>query len=104
MTSFRTSRGRLLAGLLAVSLLTAGFAVPARADGEPLLARAYEVRYRTLDDAYEVISAVLSPEGDVTFRPRLKTLVVQDRKAVLDRVAALLESYDVPPAFADAAM
>ena len=62
-----------------------------------MLARAYEVHYRSLDDAYEVISAVLSPEGDVTFRRRLKTLVVQDRESVLNRVAALLESYDVPP-------
>lgn len=97
MTLFRASRGRLLAVLLAASLLGAGFAVPVHADSDPVLARAYEVRYRSLDDAYEVISAVLSPDADVTFRPRLKTLVVQDRKAVLDRIATLLESYDVPP-------
>ena len=97
MICFAAGRRRWIAGLLAASMLGAGFAVPVRADDEPLLARAYEVRYRSLDDAYEVISAVLSPDGDVTYRPRLKTLIVQDRKAVLDRVAALLESYDVPP-------
>jgi hypothetical protein len=90
---------RLLALLLAVAALGTVVEPPLRAEAEedPLLARAYEVRYRSLDDAYEVISAVLSPEGDVTFRRRLKTLVVQDRASVLDRVAALLESYDVPP-------
>ena len=97
MTLFRTSRGRLLAVLLAASLLGAGFVTPVCADDDSLEPRAFEIRFRSLDDAYEVISAVLSPDADVTFRPRLKTLVVQDRKAVLDRVATLLESYDVPP-------
>lgn len=98
------STGRRAVAALLAALLSAASGGAVRAEEDPVLARAYEVNYRSLDDAYEVISAVLSPEGDVTFRPRLKTLIVQDRESVLDRVAALLESYDVPPRNAEIAI
>ena len=55
------------------------------------------MHYRPLADAAELISPLLSSEGTLTLRPRLMTLVVEDRVAVLDRVATLLESYDLPP-------
>jgi hypothetical protein len=103
MTRYRIGRGA--AALLVLCLVAHGFSTtPLSAQEDPVLARAYEVHYRSLDDTYELISAVLSPEGDVTFRRRLKTLVVQDRESVLDRVAALLESYDVPPRNAEIAI
>jgi hypothetical protein len=84
-------RGWVLA-VVAALLLPA-----AAAAGEPLRARAFEVRHRPLTDAAELISSLLSPEGLVTLQPRLKTLVVQDREEVLQRVAALLADFDVPP-------
>lgn len=68
-----------------------------RSADDPLLARAFEVHYRPLPDAAELIEALLSPDGTVTLRKRLNTLVVQDHESVLRRVQALLESYDVPP-------
>ena len=82
-----------------VLLLLAGAAGVAdtRQDGDRLLARAYEVRYRPLVDVAELIDPLLSEDGTMTLRPRLKTLVVEDRVSVLDRVGALLESYDLPP-------
>ena len=97
MTSCQRNPRGLLAVLLAVTLFGAAWSTPARAEDDPVTARAYEVHFRSLDDAYEVISAVLSPEGEVTVRQRLKTVIVQDRESVLDRITALLESYDVPP-------
>jgi hypothetical protein len=63
----------------------------------PVEARAFEIHYQPLVDAADVISPLLSDEGTVTLRPRLSTLVVEDRRAILDRVAGLLEGWDLPP-------
>jgi len=89
------SLGRLLTAL--VVALAAWSAVPAQGDGDPFMARAYQVRHRPLVDAYEVVDAVLSPEGTATLRPRLNLLVVQDRRSVLDRIETLLRGFDLPP-------
>ena len=77
---------------------------PVRAADEPLSARAYEVRFKSLADAAELVSPLLTPQGSVTLQPRLKTLTVQDRVSVLDRVAALLKSFDVAPRNVEIAM
>ena len=88
----------LVASILA---LAAWSAVPAEDDADPFMARAYQVRHRPLVDAYEVVDAVLSPEGTATLRPRLNLLVVQDRRSVLDRIESLLKSFDLPPRSVD---
>jgi hypothetical protein len=74
--------------------------LPARAqpaDADLVTARAFEIHYQPLDDAYELVEPLLSEQGTVTLRPRLATLVVEDRRSVLERVADLLESWDLPP-------
>ena len=83
----------LLVGLLVLGCIAPG----AAADEDPILARAFEVHHRPVADAADLIGSLLSPEGKVTFSPRLTTLVVEDHVSVLDRVGALLESYDLPP-------
>ena len=70
----------------------------------PVLARAYEVKFKSLADAAELVSPLLTPQGSVTLQPRLKTLTVQDRVSVLDRVASLLQSFDVAPRNVEIAM
>jgi hypothetical protein len=67
------------------------------AAAEAVSARAYEVKFKSLADAAELVAPLLTPQGTVTLQPRLKTLTVQDRVAVLDRVASLLASFDVAP-------
>lgn len=93
-------RGRAsfaLRGVVA-ALVVAAWVVPVRAEQDDrVLARAFEVRYRPLVDAADLIGPLLSPDGTMTLTPRLKTLVVEDRVSVLEKVAALIESYDVPP-------
>jgi hypothetical protein len=64
---------------------------------EPVLARAFVVHHRPLADAADLVQSILSPDGSVTLQPRLRTLVVEDTGDVLGRVAALLESFDLPP-------
>lgn len=100
-----SARAAWLAALLAAASfvgLTAD-ALPVRAAEaaaarqDPVIARAYEVRFRPIKDAADLVGSVLSADGSVTLQPRLRTIVVQDRAAVLDRVATLLQSFDLPP-------
>jgi hypothetical protein len=94
--------GRRIVCLLAV--LAAVCAAVCAADPEPVSARAFEVRFKSLADAAELVSPLLSPQGSVTLQPRLKTLTVQDQEAVLDRIAALLKSFDTAPRDVEIAM
>ncbi len=83
--------------LVPVCAAAPGAAGRSAAQAEAVLARAYEIRFRPLKDAADLISSVLSPDGTVTLQPRLRTIIVQDRAAVLDRVGTLLASFDRPP-------
>ena len=85
----------ILAFLLA--LVPAAIAV----DADDLSARAYQIRFKTLPDAVELIADLLSEDGSVSIHPRLNRMVVQDRLEVLDRVAAVLEDFDQPPVNVD---
>ena len=87
---------------LSAGLLAGAADAPVVAD--PVSARAYEVKFKSLADAAELIGPVLSPQGSVTLQPRLKTLLIQDRVSVLDRVASLLASFDVAPRNVEIAM
>jgi hypothetical protein len=73
-------------------------------EADPISARAYDVKYKSLADAAELVSPLLSPQGSVTLQPRLKALSVQDRVSVLDRIGALLVSFDVAPRNVEIAM
>ena len=64
---------------------------------DPVGARAFRVHFRPLADAFELVSSVLSEDGQITLQPRLRTLLIQDRISVLDRIGPLLESFDLPP-------
>ena len=85
----------ILAFLLA--LVPAAIAV----DADDLSARSYQIRFKKLPDAVDLIADLLSEDGSVSIHPRLKRLVVQDRLEVLDRVAAVLEDFDQPPVNVD---
>lgn len=94
MTSRAQRLGIGFAALLVLSAVAAMAQPPTR---DRVTARAFEIHYQPLVDAADVISPLLSEEGTVTLRPRLSILVVEDRRAVLSRVADLLEDWDVPP-------
>jgi len=86
---------------VAVLAVAALLASGAAAADEPVSARAFAVKFKSLADAAEIVSPVLSPDGTMTLQPRLKTLTIQDRPAVLDRVGKLLDSFDTPPRTVD---
>jgi hypothetical protein len=78
-------------------LLVAAGAAAQPSGADPVSARAFEIHYRPLVDAADLISPLLSEEGTVTLRPRLATLVVEDQRSVLNRVRELLVGWDTPP-------
>jgi hypothetical protein len=69
----------------------------AEENDEPLLARAFEVRYKPLTDTADLVTPLLSTEGTMMLQPKLKTMVVEDHVSVLERVNDLLKNYDIPP-------
>jgi hypothetical protein len=68
---------------------------------EELSARSYQIRFKKLPDAVDLIADLLSEDGSVSMQPRLKRVVVQDRPEVLDRVGAVLADFDQPPVNVD---
>jgi hypothetical protein len=93
--------------VLAVVLLAAAASYAAAAEApaaDPVSARAYAVKFKSLADAAEIVSPVLSRDGAVTLQPRLKTLTVQDHVSVLDRIGSLLGSFDTAPRNVEIAM
>ena len=86
-----TGRRRVI-GL--VMLLLAGVL---HAQDDPIQAQAFEVHYRPLADAADLVGPLLTEDGSLTLRPRLNTLVVEDRASVLRRVSELIQSFDLPP-------
>ena len=90
-------RVRIVVTALLVVGLCVGVPLRSADADEAVEARPFEVRHRPLPDAVDLVSAVLSEVGTVSLQPRLRLIVVQDRPDVLDRVAQVLERYDVPP-------
>lgn len=90
----RGSHRALLLCALPALMLTGAWA---QQSGEPLLARAFEVRYKPLADTADLVTPLLSTDGTMMLQPKLKTMVVEDRAAVLEKVGHLLENYDLPP-------
>jgi len=72
-----------------------GAAKPARPS--PLGFRIFSLRYKKIDDTYMIISPYVGPRGSVKMQPAQRTLTVQDAPENIQRIAALIGSYDVPP-------
>ncbi len=96
-------RRSLLTLALALSIVTLLPVVPAQ-EQEPVLARVFQVHYRSLTDAADLVGTLLSEDGSITMKPAQRTLVVQDRASVLRRVKTLLEGFDLPPRTVDVTM
>lgn len=89
---------RVVACLAAASFaIASGAGFAAEPPQGKLDARVFEIRHKVLADAAEVVGPLMSPDGTLTLQPRLKTMTVQDRADVLDRIAAAVASFDVPP-------
>jgi len=63
--------------------------------------RLFKISFRDPSDVAQLVGPLLSEKGSVTTQPRLRTVTVQDSPAILERVAVLVASYDVPPRSVD---
>jgi len=88
---------RFVLSLLLAALVCCLPAAAQPAANDPLTARTFEIHYKPLADAADVVSPLLSESGEIAFRPRLKTLVIEDRRSVLGRIHELLKGWDLPP-------
>ncbi len=94
-----------LAAAAALALLFAASANAAPQAGEvppaePRTARAvhaFTLKHQPAHEALVQIRPLLSPEGTVEVQPGGNTLVIRDRKLVLERILPVLQSFDHPP-------
>jgi len=70
---------------------------PARETTTSIAARVFKIQFKDPSDVAQLVGQLLTEKGSVSFSPKLKTLTVQDRRDVLDRVQDVINSYDLPP-------
>ena len=71
---------------------------PVRPAGPPGLGtKLFNLRYRKVDDAYLLISPYLGPRGSIRTQPAQRAVTVVDAPDNLQKIAALIGAYDVPP-------
>gem|GEM_PF-1287427 len=104
----RTFTAALAAAALA-ALVTLGLSAPAAAAAPAagsgssreatgaIAARVFKIQFKDPSDVAQLVGQLLTERGSVTFSPKLKTLTVQDRRDVLDRVQDVINTYDLPP-------
>ena len=66
-------------------------------DGPELETRVFKVQFKPLEDVILLVRNALGEHGSLTLQPRLRAVIVTDEPALLDRVAQLITSFDVPP-------
>jgi len=104
MTRRRTvKRILVVAGALVVSLFVL---VRARVEAQQpspsetpaaLGTKVFNLRYKRVDDAYLLISPYLGPRGSIRTQPAQRAVTVVDAPDNLQRIAALIGAYDLPP-------
>jgi hypothetical protein len=92
--------GAALLGATLLALAPETWGAPAKSAAESpsaVTARVFKIQFKDPSDVAQLVGQLLSDRGSVTFSPKLKTLTVQDRRDVLDRVRDVINSYDLPP-------
>ena len=83
----------ILVLLAALVLPSVGLAV----DEPELETRVFKVQFRSVEDVVLLVRNALGENGSLTLQPRLKAVIITDEPVLLDRVAQLIASFDVPP-------
>ena len=72
--------------------------MPAPAAGaDGLVTRTFMLRYKSVDDAYLLVSPWLSPKGSIRTQPHQRTLTVSDTPEAVKQAETLLKGFDLPP-------
>ena len=62
-----------------------------------LTTRAFVINHKDLDDVVSLIRPVLSEDSSVLIQSKIRTVTVTDGAEPLERVAALIAAFDLPP-------
>lgn len=81
--------------ILFLALIAAIPVVAQEADGR-VVVQTFKFKFKSADRAANVISSLVSSEGSVSIQPGSNVLVVTDRSANMEVIAAALDRYDVP--------
>jgi len=65
------------------------------ADG--LVTRVFTLRYKSVDDAYLLVSPWLTPKGSLRAQPHQKTLTISDTPDGVKQAETLISGFDLPP-------
>jgi hypothetical protein len=65
------------------------------ADG--LVTRVFTLRYKSVDDAYLLVSPWLTPKGSLRAQPHQKTLTIVDTPDGVKQAETLITGFDLPP-------
>ena len=57
----------------------------------------FTIRFKDVNDVYLLIEPLVSARGSVQMQPRLRTLAVTDAPETLEKIEAMIQSYDLPP-------
>jgi type II/III secretion system protein len=96
-----TAKGAMNAKYLLL-VFFALFAIHSILDAEePVLTKAFTIKFRRVDEVAAVINGLLSDKGAMTLQPKLKTIVVQDAEKNLRQVEMAIAAFDVPPPAAE---
>ena len=93
-TACAAQRMLVILVLLAVAFLPS---MSLAAEAPELETRVFTVQFRQVEDVVLLVSSLLGENGSLTLQARLKAVIVTDEPALLDRVAQLIASFDVPP-------
>lgn len=64
---------------------------------ESISARSFTLKHKTPEAAAAVVKSLMTAEGSFSIQPGKESLVITDRKDVLERIAAVIEEFDAPP-------
>jgi len=86
----------IVSSLLVLTFL-AGLLPAGAQESDPVRTRHFKIEFKQPAEIAELIDPLLTEAGAVMLRPRLSTLIVEDRESVLRRIGQLIESFDLPP-------
>lgn len=87
----------LLPTILILALLAPAAAATRTPSDAGLATQTFILRYKTVDEAYLLVSPWLSPKGSLRSQPHQKTLTVIDTPETVKRMAEMIAGFDIPP-------
>jgi hypothetical protein len=83
--------------LLVPALVALAPRAAAEPAAEPLVTRPFVIHHKNLDDVVTLVRPALSPDAEVLIQTRLSTLTITDQPAHVERAAAIIAAFDLPP-------